>query len=89
MRNFIGYWSFLFLFLFFCLLWIKNNDDKKKHRNDVDDGAFYGTLLIPIVAAAKIIDTQRSSLPSSKSNDSSMGMQAGFPCYGQLEIWIF
>jgi len=46
-------------------------------------------LLIPIVAAARIIDTQRSSLPSSKLNDSSMGMQAGFSCYGQLEILNF
>lgn len=60
-------------------MFIKNK--KKKYRNDVDDGAFYGTLLIPIVAAAKIIDTQRSSQSSSSTpeyNDSSMGMQADF-----------
>lgn len=61
--------------IYICLLKVK-----KKYRNDVDDGAFYGTLLIPIVAAAKIIDTQRSSQSSSTSenNDSSMGMQTDF-----------
>ncbi|RGB31210.1 hypothetical protein C1646_709502 [Rhizophagus diaphanus] len=56
----------------FHRLWGTNEN---LYRNDVDDGAFYGTLLIPIVAAAKIIDTQRSSQSSSsnpENNDSSM-----------------
>ncbi|CAG8510776.1 9816_t:CDS:10, partial [Cetraspora pellucida] len=29
--------------------------------NDVDDGAFYGTLLVPTVAAAKLVDIHRST----------------------------
>ncbi|RIB11599.1 hypothetical protein C2G38_94956 [Gigaspora rosea] len=33
--------------------------DEKCYRNDVDDGAFYGTLLIPTVAAAKLVDIHR------------------------------
>ncbi|CAG8576904.1 15571_t:CDS:10 [Funneliformis caledonium] len=45
--------------------------DEKYYRNDVDDGAFYGTLLIPIVAAAKIIDGHRSS-SSPEYDESSM-----------------
>ncbi|CAG8558088.1 25107_t:CDS:10, partial [Dentiscutata erythropus] len=35
--------------------------DEKCYRNDVDDGAFYGTLLIPTVAAAKLVDIHRST----------------------------
>ncbi|GBB91361.1 hypothetical protein RclHR1_01860015 [Rhizophagus clarus] len=47
--------------------------DESLYRTDVDDGAFYGTLLTPIVAAAKIIDIRRSSQSSStpEHNDDS------------------
>ncbi|RHZ45239.1 hypothetical protein Glove_682g64 [Diversispora epigaea] len=34
--------------------------DDKCYRSDVDDGAFYGVLLLPTVAAAKLVDVQRS-----------------------------
>ena len=48
-------------------------------------------MLVPIVAAAKIIDAQRSSLLSSspsspKYDESSIGMQDGFLVCGNLEI---
>ncbi|CAG8770446.1 11887_t:CDS:2, partial [Acaulospora morrowiae] len=55
--------------------------DDKCYRGDVDDGAFHGVLLLPTVAAAKLVDVQRSI---NFGEDSNIGMKDDFLVLGVI-----